>query len=116
MDDSAVAAKAPPRTGSWMRLAPNWMAWLPGVGDVVAELVLFLVTYCGEESDGGGELVVAVGLEAGDGEGGGAEGEGECEAEVRVAGLGEMQAAGVEHEIAEPGGGEGEGLLTTSCQ
>ena len=34
---------------------------------VIAKLVLFLVAIGGEERDGRGELIVAVGLKAGDG-------------------------------------------------
>src|SRR5271169_1553093 len=72
------------------------------VAQVMADLVFVLIAQVGEKSDGSGELVVAKSFEAGDGQRRHAERKLQGEAEIRVARLGEVQQAGVEHEIAEP--------------
>src|SRR5579864_3850596 len=70
------------------------------MAQVIAELIFLLVAQRWKERDWGGELIIAISLEAGDGERRGAEGKGKCEAKRRVAHLCEMQQARVEHERA----------------
>ena len=72
------------------------------MAQIVTQLVFLLVAQIGEKSDGGGELVVAEGLESGDGQRGGTEGKRERETQVGVTRLGEVQQAGVENQIAKP--------------
>src|SRR5208282_2300596 len=95
------------------RAAQHWFVnevdpELEGVGShhvaqVVAELVFVLIAQVGEKSDGSGELIVAEGLKAGDGQRGHAEGKLYGEAEIRIPRLREMQQAGVENQVAQPG-------------
>ena len=73
------------------------------VAQVVAKLVFVLIAQVGEKSDRSGELIVAESLEAGDGERRHAEGKLDGEAEIRIARLRQMQQAGVENQIAQPG-------------
>src|SRR5712692_4499156 len=69
---------------------------------IVAELIFFLVAQDGKSGDGSDELIVAEGFQAGDRAARGSEREIEGEAEIRIASCGEVQAAGVEDERAEP--------------
>src|SRR5277367_6570010 len=73
------------------------------VAEVVTYLVFILIAQVGEKRDGSGELVVAEGFKSRDGQGGHAERKLQGEAEIRVARLGQMQQAGIEHQSAEPG-------------
>src|SRR5208282_673096 len=72
------------------------------VAQVIADLVFVLIAQVGEKSDGSGELVVAERFEAGDGQRRHAERKLQGETKIRVARLGEVQKAGVKHQIAEP--------------
>ena len=52
-----------------MKSTPNFELVAPeSVAQVVTRLVLILIAQVGKEGDGGGELVVAEGLESGDGQ------------------------------------------------
>jgi hypothetical protein len=86
------------------------------VAQVVAQLVLLLIAQVGKKSDGSGELVVAESFEAGDGQRRQLKGNCERETEIRVTRLGEVQQAGAEDEIAEPGRTESIVLLSTVFQ
>src|SRR5580700_3833080 len=74
-----------------------------GVAQVVADLVFALIAQVGEKSDGSGELVVAKSFEAGNRERCGAEGKRQREAQIGVPRLREMQQAGAENQIPQPG-------------
>ena len=73
------------------------------VAQVVAELVFVLIAQVGEKGDGSGKLIVAECLKAGNGQRRHAERKLYGEAEIRIPRLGEMQQAGVENQIAQPG-------------
>src|SRR5579864_4167488 len=73
------------------------------VAQVVAELIFLLVAQRRKSRDRRGELVIAIGLEAGDCKRCGTKRKCKSEAERGVPPLSEVQQTRVEHERAEPG-------------
>src|SRR5260370_31252531 len=98
-----ISRKCPAQYGLVNEIHTDLERMIPGgVSNVVAELILLLVAQRREQRDGRGELVVAIGLEAGNRQGCRTEREGKREAECGVARLREMQFAGIENERAQP--------------
>ena len=74
----------------------------PDIGHIVADLILLLVAFGGEEGNGRGKLIVAESLEPGNCERGRTKRKGQSESKIRIALLREMQAARADDEPAEP--------------
>src|ERR1700674_3940358 len=72
------------------------------VAKVVAKLIFLLIAQRRKQCDRRGELIVAVGLEAGDSQGRGTEWKSEREAQIGVAGLSQVQQTCVEDKCAQP--------------
>ena len=72
------------------------------VGDVVADLIFFLIAQDGKSRDGRDELVIAERLESGNSLGCGTEGKRQGEAEIGVAGLRQVEIANAQRERSEP--------------
>src|SRR6202021_3986168 len=75
----------------------------PDMTYIVANLIFILISPIREKLDGGRGLVVAERFEAGHCQSHHAERKLQSESQIRVARLGKVQQAGVEHERAEPG-------------
>src|SRR5271168_1177810 len=72
--------------------------------DCVSKLIFLLIAQDRERGNRRDELIVAKRLETGDGLRSGTEGKRQCKSEIGVAGLSEMQIAGVEGERTHPSG------------
>src|SRR5262249_10882976 len=74
-----------------------------GVRDIITKLMLLLIAVYGERSNRGNKLIIAEGLKSGRCQSGCAERKCQPKSEVGISLLYMMEAAGLVHEVADPG-------------